>query len=503
MALASRLRAQPAKLRPKPNLLVFLPDQLRADTIVGEQASRVHAPNLHKLASQAVVFERAYVTQPICAPSRSSLLSGTWPHANGCTNNKSVLPRKFLCLPELLGDSDYRNGYFGKWHLGDEFSAQRGFQEWISILESFKTVERKHHAQRRWISIVEHLKLVDGKSHTDAVSDYTKFLLSRGYQPDAHKGKYFSEEFASRVPFELSKPKFLETKACDFLERHAGEPFVLVVAFFEPHPPYSGPFNNEHSLDTIQLDRSVEDVLGEEIPLRFRLMQEFYRKRVGGPERYREAKQKYFGLITEIDHCIGAILTKLEDLGVNDRTITVLTSDHGDMMTAHGLFGKELMLEQSANVPYVVRVPGQSPGRCSQPISHIDFAPTMLDLLGKPPHAQCVGRSRRDLIRGENSPPESVFLEWSPGKLIAEAQSSIASREEIRRCFGESSRAVVSPDGWKLCLRDKDKNELYNLREDSDERHNFYYDNAHRDVVNRLTEEIHRWQQRVGDTLKI
>src|SRR5438309_2165566 len=92
VALASRLRAQPAKLRPKPNLLVFLPDQLRADTIVGEQASRVHAPNLHKLASQAVVFERAYVTQPICAPSRSSLLSGTWPHANGCTNNKSVLP---------------------------------------------------------------------------------------------------------------------------------------------------------------------------------------------------------------------------------------------------------------------------------------------------------------------------------------------------------------------------------------------------------------------------
>src|SRR5260370_24576862 len=100
LAISSRLRAQPAKLPRKPNLLVFLPDQLRADAIVGESANSVHAPNLHKLASESVVFERAYVTHPICAPSRSSLLSGTWPLQNGCTINQSALPRKFPCLPD-------------------------------------------------------------------------------------------------------------------------------------------------------------------------------------------------------------------------------------------------------------------------------------------------------------------------------------------------------------------------------------------------------------------
>src|SRR2546423_6256490 len=105
LALSFRLRAQSGDLQRKPNLLVFLPDQLRTDTVIGKAASSVHAPNLHKLASEAVVFERAYVTQPICAPSRSSLLSGTWPHQNGCINNYGVLPRKFLCLPEMLGDS--------------------------------------------------------------------------------------------------------------------------------------------------------------------------------------------------------------------------------------------------------------------------------------------------------------------------------------------------------------------------------------------------------------
>src|SRR5205807_2557988 len=258
VVVSARLRAQSAKLPRKPNLIVFLPDQLRADTVVGGSASDVHAPNIHKLASQSTVFERAYVTHPICAPSRSSLFSGTWPHANGCTNNEASLSHKYKCLPEMLADSDYRTGYFGKWHLGDEFSAQRGFQEWASIMESFKSVERIHHALRL--------------HRADTVSDYTKFLLSKGCQPDAHKGKYFTFDFGSKLPFEFSKPKFHETKACDFLDRHGSEPFLMVVAFWEPHEPYNGPFNDEHPLDMIQLDSSADDVFGEEIPLRSRLI---------------------------------------------------------------------------------------------------------------------------------------------------------------------------------------------------------------------------------------
>ena len=490
LALASRLRAQPAKLPRKPNLLVFLPDQLRADTVFGENASRVHSPNIHKLASQSAVFERAYVTQPICAPSRSSLLSGTWPHLNGCTNNKGVLPRKFLCLPEMLADSDYRTGYFGKWHLGDEFSAQRGFQEWASIVESFKSVERIHHAVRL--------------HRTGAVSDYTKFLLSKGYQPDAHKGKYFSLDFGSKLPFEFSKPKFLETKACDFLDRHGLEPFLMVVAFFEPHEPYNGPFNDEHPLNMIELDISADDVLAEEIPLRCRLKQEFYRNKLGSRERYRDIKQKYFGLITEIDRSIGAILAKLDDLGVSDRTITVLTSDHGDMMSGHGILGKQLMFEQSARVPYLIRMPAQQRSlRIAQPISHIDFAPTMLDLFGKPAHSQCVGQSKAKLFRGQSAAAESVFIEWAPDKERINKHTKLASKEQISQALGESTRAIVSPEGWKLCLRDKDKNELYNLREDPDERHNLYYRSEQVEIIARLTDEIHRWQQRTSDTLKV
>jgi arylsulfatase A-like enzyme len=483
LALSSRLGAQPANLPRKPNLLVFLPDQLRADAVIGESANSVHASNIHKLASQSVVFERAYVTHPICAPSRSSLLSGTWPHQNGCTNNQSALPRKFHCLPELLGDSDYRTGYFGKWHLGDEFSAQRGFQEWASIEEYFK-------------SAVSDKKI-------DGVSDYTKFLLSKGYKPDLGHGKYFGRSFVSTLPFEVSKAKFVETRVCEFLERHRAEPFLMFVAFIEPHPPYNGPFNNEHPLESISLDASAADTFGGDAPLRCRLLQELYRKRLTTAERYREIKQKYLGLITQIDHCIGTILAKLDDLGLSENTITVLTSDHGDMMSGHGILGKRLMFEQSARVPYLVRLPGQRPLRCPAPISHIDFVPTMLDLMGKPADSQCIGQSRANLIHGATASPEFVFLQWSPGKEKTDKHTKLGTKDEIKRCLAESTRAVISPDGWKLCLRDKDKNELYNLHDDPEERTNLYYKNAHPDIISRLTSEIHRWQEHAGDTLKV
>jgi len=482
LALAARIRAQPAKLPPKPNLIVFLPDQLRADTVFGESASAVHAPNIHKLASQSTVFERAYVTQPICAPSRSSLMSGTWPHANGCTNNQASLAHKFKCLPELLADSDYRAGYFGKWHLGDEFSAQRGFEDWVSIEESFKSALSDH--------------------KIEGVTDYTKFLIAKGEKPD--HGKYFSRTFSRNVPYELSKPKFVEIKTCEFLEVYRDRPFIAFVAFIEPHPPYTGPFNDEHPLESISLDTSNNDRFGADMPLHYRLREEVYRNRFHSADRYREIKQKYFGLITEIDHCIGTILSKLDELGLTDRTIAVLTSDHGDMMSAHGLLGKRFMFEQSAGVPYLVRIPGRQPSlRVAQPISHIDFAPTILDLLGKTPDLQCVGKSRAALIRGETMPPEPVFIEWAPGKEKINKHTKLADKEQIKQALGESTRAIVTPDGWKLCLRDKDKNELYNLRDDPDERHNLYVDASQSDTIKRLTDEIHLWQQRTGDTVKV
>jgi len=468
----------------KANLLLFLPDQQRADTIACYGGARVHVPNLNKLASESVIFERTYVTHPVCTPSRSSLMTGTWPHTNGCTRNSVPLNRRFRVFPELMEDRDYRAAYIGKWHLGEEGPVGRGFHEWIS---------------------------------TDDHGDYTNSLISQGITPDKQNGR-FSELAISNLPVRLSRPRFLEKHACEFIEKHQRDPFILVVGFVEPHSPYNGPLNDEHPLDQIELDATATRPESEDIPLRYRLMREWQqaeavldRERLPSqlffgvtPEEYRSIKQRYLGLVTLVDQSIGAILACLERFGLTENTIIVHTSDHGDSLGAHHLFGKETMFEEATRVPLLVRLPGQRASKTvPHPVSHIDFVPTLLDLLGQPNHPQCAGKSLLPLITEEAAPSQNVFLEWAPNRTKVRKGTKLARRRLVKRAVEESTRTIVTPDGWKLCLRDKDLNELYNQKDDPLETRNLYSDRQYASVISRLAEEIHRWQESANDNLKV
>jgi len=468
----------------KPNLVLFLPDQQRADTIACYGGVKVHAPNLNKLASESVAFERSYVTHPVCTPSRSSLMTGTWPHVNGCTRNSVPLDRRFLVFPELMKDRDYRAAYIGKWHLGEEGPVGRGFDEWIS---------------------------------TDDHGDYTNFLISKGITPDRQNGR-FSEVAISNLPIELSRPKFLETHACKFIEKNREDPFILVVGFVEPHSPYNGPLNDENPLDDIELDATATLAESEDIPLRYRLMREWQqaeavrdRERLPTqlffgvtPEEYQSIKQRYLGLVTLVDQSIGAVLACIERCGLTNHTIVVHTSDHGDSLGAHHLFGKETMFEEAARVPLLIRLPGQTRAKTiQQPVSHIDFVPTLLDLLNQPTHSQCPGKSLLPLINEEAVTSRNVFLEWAPNRTKVKKGTRLVRRRLVKRAVEESTRAIVTPDGWKLCLRDKDLNELYNLKDDPFETRNLYADRQYASVISQLADEIHRWQTVNHDKLKI
>ena len=468
----------------KPNLIVFLTDQQRADTIVCDENGRIHTPNLRKLASGSVIFERAYVTQPLCVPSRASLLTGMWPHQTGCTKNGIFLDPRFRTFAELISDDNYHPAYIGKWQLGDEAKRQRGFRDWIS---------------------------------TEGVSDYSRFLGSRGYTPDKPDGS-FSERLVSQLPLDISKPRFLEGHACEFIEKHRRDPFVLFVSFVEPHSPYNGPLNLEHALEDIELDATALAPANDNIPLRYKLMREWQqaeaildRKRLPSlyffgitPEEYRAMKQRYLGLVTMVDQSIGGILSCLEQAALLDETIVVHTSDHGDMLGAHHLFGKEVMFEEAVCVPYLVRLPSQRQSlSIAHPVSHIDFLPTLLNLLGEPKPDQCAGKSLVSLLHGETMLPETIFMEWSPNRVKVMKGTKLAPRRTIKRAMNESTRALISPEGWKLCLRDQDLNELYNLQTDPIEAHNLYYQDDYRAIIERATPDILSWQQATGDALKL
>jgi arylsulfatase A-like enzyme len=380
--------------------------------------------------------------------------------------------------------SDYDTAYMGKWHLGEDGPAGRGFHEWIS---------------------------------TDDHGDYTNFITDAGVKPDKPDGR-FSEFAISSLPIELSRPKFLERHACEFIAKHQRDPFILVVAFVEPHSPYNGPLNDEHPLDEVKLDATATLRESENIPLRYRLMREWQqaealmdRERLPfqlffgiTPEEYRSIKQRYLGLVTLVDRSIGAILACLERCDLVDDTIVIHTSDHGDSLGAHRLFGKETMFEEAARVPWLIRLAGQKRSTVvSQPVGHIDFVPTLLDLLGQPKHSQCAGKSLLPLVNERAVPPQNVFLEWAPNRTKIKKGTRLARRRMIKRAVEESTRTVVARDGWKLCLRDNDSNELYNLNDDPLETRNVYSDRQYVSVISRLSGEIHLWQESTNDTVTI
>ena len=479
---------QTPRRRDKPNLLFLWTDEQRADTMAAYGNTRIHTPNLNKLGRESVVFERAYVTQPVCTPNRSAVMTGLWPHTSGCVMNNIPLPADVPCLPELVNDPDYRTAYMGKWHLGDEIFAQHGFQEWVAIEDGYTP----YYSEGRDRSLR---------------SDYHHFLAEQGYRPD--RGDKFSRSFATRRPIEHCKPKFLEMKACDFLRRHRDEPFILYVNFLEPHMPFFGPLDNEHDPNEVLLPVNFGDPLEDNEPLRYRVKRESCRAKYGKTEQeIRRLIARYWGLVTQVDRSVGRILRTLDDLGLSENTIVVYTSDHGDMMGAHHMVEKSVMYEEATRIPWLMRIPQlMSKHRTmSNPVSQIDMVPTLLDLLGVDCGRSFPGQSLVPLIKGGSVAQRDVHIEWNPGSgalNVKKGGTTLASETELERVKNESTRAVISPDGWKLCLSDVDKSQLFNLNDDPGETKNLFDSGLHKDIILRLTKKIHRWQNEVKDTVDV
>lgn len=476
----------------KPNLLFIWTDEQAARTMKAYGNDKIRTPNFDRLAASGVVFENTYVSQPVCTPSRATVMTGLWPTQSTMVKNGFVLPAGAQCFPEIVADRAYRTGYIGKWHLGDEQFAQHGFQEWVS-LEEYSNYSPGRDAPRR--------------------SDYWHYLSDLGYKPD-HANGQFTREFASTLPIEHCKPRFLEQKTVDFLTRHRDEPFILYVNFLEPHMPYSGPLNSLYDPAEVDLPPNFNDPVDDDEPLVYReaakksATQPLYGFPLRTEAQWRRVIANYWGLTTQVDRSVGAILDALDRLGLADDTIVVFTSDHGDMMGSHRLIAKDVMYEESAKVPLIIRAPrrGWQSRAVAQPVSHIDLVPTLLDLMNaKPaPAVHLPGKSLAPLVESAAATADHVFIQWNGfDRRFATYLTKPDQPAEPHTLQQIYARAVVSPDGWKLNLTDCDRHQLFDLRHDPHETKNLYYSGQHQDVIARLTRKIRDWQAGIGDPVVV
>ncbi len=493
------------KAMPYPNLLFLYTDEQRFDTLAAYGNTSIDMPHLNQLAATACVFDRAYVTQPVCTPSRSSLLTGLTPHTNGCTANNIPLDQQVPCLPEMLPAGRYVTAHFGKWHLGDELFAQHGFEHWLGV-EHYNQHFRPHRDR-------------------STVPDYSRWLLEQGYRPQ--NGRFFTRNEAAALPEEHSKPAFLAGHASRFIREHQDRPFCLYVNFLEPHMPFTGPRDAQYDPASIPLPDNFDCPPGDWNHARSRLLHLHYAagKRFGvrsnDPDAMRGLTARYWGLCSQVDAHCGAILDTLRACDLWDDTIVVFTSDHGDMMGSHQLIAKGLMYEEAARVPLLIKIPGQwQMHRVDGPVSQVDLVPTLLELMDVAPPAELEGRSRTGHLEpGAPGLTDDVFIEWNgsnssitpdgqtAGAAAGPRDAGAAGDEAAARdaAVGDPLRAMVSGYGrWKLIVSPHlGQHELFDLSADPLECDNVYGRPDLAGITRALAGRLRAWQHHTGDTVTL
>lgn len=208
---------------------------------------------------------------------------------------------------------------------------------------------------------------------------------------------------------------------------------------------------------------------------------------------------------------MGRILQTLFDSRLDDNTIIVYTSDHGDMMGSHKLLTKGVICEEAIRVPCMISLPAQKTGsRIANPVSQIDIVPTILELLGETVPSDRQGMSLVPALRG-TEPERDVFIEWtgSPhlGALenpkVLEKLADSATAEDARAAVADPVRTIVSPDRWKLCVSPLGEHRMFDLMDDPLETSNALTNKANTNRADSMLRRLIEWQKRTDDTVTL
>ena len=421
----------------RPNLLYVFSDQHRACSLPGEEYNDAEAPALAALAAQGTTFTQCISNYPVCSPYRAILMTGRWPYQTGVIDNSYPLRQSEFSLGEAFQQAGYSTGYVGKWHLDargaeglalkPEGEARHGFQEW-----------------RAWYRTNSHQ---GGSTTFDPVSG--KELRPAGYNATN-----------------------MTDDAIDFIERNRARPWMLVISWNPPHPPFRDAppeLMKKYPAGDLQLRPNTVESVG--------------RSGVGGSGRaVRTDLTGYNAHIEGIDIEMARLLRTLDETGQADNTIVVYTSDHGEMLGAHNRMGKRLPHEESCHVPFIVRAPGMPAKRKTDTLlGAIDIYPTLCGLAGIPVPESCMGRDLSGAVRGEDiRGPEHQFLMH-----VSKSQAGGGGRNHPAPLF-----RGIRTERYTYACGEIGRWCLYDNREDPYQQHNLADDSSRAKLMAELDGEV-------------
>jgi arylsulfatase A-like enzyme len=442
---------------------------------------------MDRIGREGARFDNATCVTPYCSPSRASILTGVYPHTHGILtnvspgrNNQAPLPQEaFPNTETILHGRGYATGHRGKWHLGDKGD--------FDCYESYTYAGKTARDYRNFLG--EHLpasKFADHPSPGKYLARPVEMIptVEKGFHEfygiPNNRVAYISIIGRSVVPPGLLPETRITDQVLGLIDEHAGENFMLTASWSPPHDLWvmPEPYYSMVDRDAIEIPGSFDmpewDQRGPS-------------KRLGnimGPEGIREYAAIYHGMVKYIDDQLGRILKKLDDVGLSDNTLVLFTTDHGDMVGAHGCIGKSIFsfYDDLVRIPLSMRLPGRIPPGTvvGEPVSQIDFLPTILDYLGLPIPEPIHGRSMRPLVEGRD-------VEW----------------RDHAFCQRANAGRMLRTRRYKLTYRPKPRAvALYDLENDPHEDRNLADDAAHATTVRQMHGRLLEVMAADGDPMR-
>lgn len=339
----------------RPNIVYVFADQWRASAMGYAGNPDVKTPHLDALAAESFQFENAVSTCPVCCPARASMMTGQYPLTHGVFVNDVYLEHRVPSIADAFNDAGYHTGYIGKWHLDGHGRSTYIPPERRQGFEFFQALECTHNYNESpyYDNNDPEIKMWDGYDAFDQTSH-----------------------------------------AINYMRENRHNPFMLFLSWGPPHAPYlTAPkkFRDMYDPATLTLPPNVPDDASEYVP-----PSKWDEHAAMAPqERARHILAGYYAHCSALDECIGRLQAAIRDAGIEEDTIFVFTSDHGDMLGSQGLWKKQWPYDVSACVPFLLKFPrlGKTGRTVAAPLGTPDIFPTLCELAGVPVPATVEGLS--------------------------------------------------------------------------------------------------------------
>lgn len=433
--MASVLIATPlcnsfAQKKSSPNILIIMTDQQRWDALHFSGANDIiQTPNLDKLAKDGAYFSQACSPCPVSGPARTSILTGRMVESTGIrTNMDSDNDKKcdYKTYDQILTSNGYVAEYIGKFHSPMDmartyrnpplygYKVPELIKSWEKLYHFYLTENTKK-GQPQNGELID-FSFFDGTIYAPNPIDRRFEKLPTGTLSESElKARQLSQpdhhgELNMKSEYSITAVQGRQT--IEAIERNKGQKFVITCSFHYPHSPMlpTEPYSSMYKPSEMPVPKTISDNMAGNPYIKSN-------GRLLAPEYADSAKigymiADYYALVTEIDDWVGKIINKLDELKLLENTMIIFMSDHGEMLGAHGMREKNVMLEESVRVPLILNYPAKITGRrIETPVSTLNVFSTILDYAGV--KAESDGYSLRNLVNGKTGPVDFTVAEWN------------------------------------------------------------------------------------------